>query len=101
MLTTQYGSVDHQALKLRHGFSLNDLYNRDGLIRLDAAFLDYLGVSDAALRTLLETARLAGGMFASKKEESALLIALAPHLEDFSALIWYRSAGAVPGCQPS
>ncbi len=85
MLTTQYGSVDHQALKLRHGFSLNDLYNRDGLIRLDAAFLDFLGVSDAALRTLLEAARLAGGMFASKKEESALLIALAPHLEDFLA----------------
>ena len=70
---------------LRHGFSLDDLYNRDGLIRLDAQFLDFIGVSDAALRASLEAARAAHGVFASKKEESALLIALAPHLEDFLA----------------
>ena len=85
MLTAQSDSVDHPNLKLRHGFSLNDLYNRDGLIRLDATFLDFLGVSDAALRAMLEAARLAGGAFANKKEESTLLIALAPHLEDFLA----------------
>jgi NADPH-dependent glutamate synthase beta subunit-like oxidoreductase/NAD(P)H-flavin reductase len=85
MPTTSTDSNGHQNLKLRHGFALHDLYNRDGLIRLDATFLDFLGVSDAALRALLEAARLADGVFASKKEESALLIALAPHLEDFLA----------------
>ena len=88
MPTTQYNALDHQTLKLRHGFSFNDLYTRDGLIRLDAAFLDFLGVSDAALRASLETSRLAGSVFASKKEESTLLIALAPHLEDFLALLF-------------
>jgi hypothetical protein len=56
MPTTSTDSNGHQNLKLRHGFALHDLYNRDGLIRLDAEFLGFLGVSDAALRALLEAA---------------------------------------------
>ena len=77
-------SNGHQSLNLRHGYALPDLYNRDSLIRLDATFLDFLSVSDAALRASLEAARLPSGVLA-KKAESALLIALSPHVEDFLA----------------
>ncbi len=87
MLTDQSDSAHHQNLSLGYGFSFSDLYERDGLIRLDAAFLDSLGASDAALCALLEAARLsATGL--SGKAQSELLIALAPHLEDFLASLF-------------
>ena len=69
-------------LNLRYGFSFRDLYNRDGLLRLDAAFLQFLGEVDAALRARLEAARGAPDALA-KKDESDLLLAVAPHLDDF------------------
>ncbi|KXS30993.1 MAG: Glutamate synthase [NADPH] small chain [Candidatus Gallionella acididurans] len=69
------------------GFSFKDLYERDGLIRLDAAFLDFLGQGDALLRAQLETARIPENAL-HDKEQSALLIALAPHLEDFLAKLF-------------
>jgi NADPH-dependent glutamate synthase beta subunit-like oxidoreductase/NAD(P)H-flavin reductase len=66
------------------GFSFDDLYDRDGLIRLDAAFLEFLGSADAALRAQFEAARISADPLAGK-QQSELLIALAPHLEDFLA----------------
>ena len=87
MLTAQYDSAQLRNLKLGYGFSFNDLYARDGLIRLDAAFLDFLGASDAALRALLEAARLSDTDL-SAKAQAELLIALAPHLEDFLARLF-------------
>ncbi|OGS93937.1 MAG: pyridine nucleotide-disulfide oxidoreductase [Gallionellales bacterium RIFCSPLOWO2_02_FULL_57_47] len=77
----------HQNLSLGYGFSFDDLYDRDGLIRLDAAFLDFLGESDAGLRAQLEAARLSDTDLSSKAQ-SELLIALAPHLEDFLARLF-------------
>ncbi|MFZ5524994.1 MAG: FAD-dependent oxidoreductase [Pseudomonadota bacterium] len=87
MLTAQYDFAHHRNLNLGYGFSFNDLYDRDGLIRLDAAFLDFLGESDAALRAQLEAARLAP-VALPVKSQSELLIALAPHLEDFLARLF-------------
>jgi NADPH-dependent glutamate synthase beta subunit-like oxidoreductase/NAD(P)H-flavin reductase len=87
MLTAQYNADHNQSLTMGFGFSFNDLYDRDGLIRLDAAFLDFLGEGDAALRALLEAARLSINT-PSGKEQSELLIALAPHLEDFLARLF-------------
>ncbi|HEY6280390.1 MAG TPA: FAD-dependent oxidoreductase [Burkholderiales bacterium] len=72
------------ALKLHHGLSFEDLYRRDGLLRLDAAFLNFLGEADAALRQRIEVGR-AHPTALAKKEESELLIALSPHLDDFVA----------------
>jgi NADPH-dependent glutamate synthase beta subunit-like oxidoreductase/NAD(P)H-flavin reductase len=86
--TLQYNADSHHALVMGFEFSYNDLYDRDGLVRLDAAFLDFLGASDAALRGLLEAARLSPNALESKKEESELLILLAPHLEDFLARLF-------------
>lgn len=87
MQTAQYNAAHHQGLAMGFGFSFNDLYDRDGLIRLDAAFLDFLGEGDAPLRALLVAARLPDNM-PSGKEQSELLIALAPHLEDFLAQLF-------------
>jgi hypothetical protein len=66
------------------GFSLSfaDLYDRDGLVRLDAAFVTFLHSSDPELHERLRTARADPERLAAK-EESSLLIELGPFLEDF------------------
>ncbi len=69
---------------LRAGFSFADLYTRDGLLRLDQAFIDGLAEEDAALHAQLLAARRAANPLEAKAE-SELLLALAPHLDDFIA----------------
>ncbi|HEV7822104.1 MAG TPA: hypothetical protein VGO84_13065, partial [Burkholderiales bacterium] len=71
-------------LKLPHGLSFPDLYARDGLLRLDAAFLAALATADEALCGQLRAAREQADVL-TNKQESELLIALAPHLDDFIA----------------
>ncbi len=70
------------ALALAHGLSLPDLYDRDGLARLDAAFIAWLEDENAGLHALLMGARSAPEALAAK-DESNLLIDLARPLEDF------------------
>jgi NADPH-dependent glutamate synthase beta subunit-like oxidoreductase/NAD(P)H-flavin reductase len=72
-------------MNLRFGIAFRDLYDRAGLARVDAEFLKYVGQADAALRQRLLGARTAP---ATGKSESDLLIALAPHLEDFIARLF-------------
>ncbi|MDP1841742.1 MAG: FAD-dependent oxidoreductase, partial [Reyranella sp.] len=60
----------------------NDLYDRDGLGRLDAAFAGWLQGVDAGLHARLMAARATPGALAAK-DESNLLIELARPLEDF------------------
>jgi NADPH-dependent glutamate synthase beta subunit-like oxidoreductase/NAD(P)H-flavin reductase len=69
-------------MNLRFGLSFRDLYERGGLLRLDGAFLSFL---DPALQKRLLEARSSPP---SGKAESDLLIALAPHLEDFLAQLF-------------
>jgi len=69
------------------GMSFDDLYDREGLMRVDAAFLDFIGESDATLSERLKAARLAPADLVGKSL-SELLIALAPHLEDFLARLF-------------
>ena len=64
-------------LELTHDLAFADLYASEGLARIDALFLEGLA---AELRQNLLAARAAP---LAGKEESALLIELAPHLEDF------------------
>jgi len=70
------------ALRLAFDLAFDDLYSRDGLIRLDRAFLAWVGEVDAGLCSRLDGARADPGALAAK-EESDLLIALSPLLEDF------------------
>ncbi|MBV9827877.1 MAG: FAD-dependent oxidoreductase [Alphaproteobacteria bacterium] len=69
-------------LALRHGLSLAELYDRDGLIRVDKAFVAGLAAGDVALHDRLMAARAAPDGL-DRKAESDLLVELAPHLEDF------------------
>jgi len=69
-------------MKLGFGIRFGDLYEREGLVRLDQAFLRFLHESDGALHERLLAARNAPQKLAAK-EESDLLIELAPHVEDF------------------
>ena len=70
------------APELKFGMSFLELYRRDGLLKLDQAFLEFLGSADPALRTRLDQARLSPNEIAPK-DESILLIDIAPWVEDF------------------
>jgi NADPH-dependent glutamate synthase beta subunit-like oxidoreductase/NAD(P)H-flavin reductase len=75
-------------LKLAFGLSFAELYRRDGLVRLDAAFLGHLGAVDASCAGSLQS-RLAAvrenPTALDSKSESALILEIAPHLDDFLA----------------
>src|ERR1700716_3407363 len=70
------------ALALKHGLTFPDLYDRDGLIRLDRAFVAHLASADTALHDRLMTGRAEPDAL-DRKAESDLLVDLAPYLEDF------------------
>src|SRR4051812_39763493 len=72
-------------MNLGFDFRFNDLYEREGLLRVDEAFLRFLGEADGTLRERLVAGR---SNPPAAKEESELLIALAPHVEDFIARLF-------------
>src|SRR5687767_7090047 len=67
-------------MKLGFDIRFSDLYQREGLMRVDDAFLAFVREADTALHDRLVAAR---STFPGKKEESDLLVALAPQVEDF------------------
>lgn len=75
------------ALDLDFGFRFEDLYDSEALRRLDGAFLDFIGAADGAVRDRLIAARTAPDALAPKAY-SALLVDLAPHLDDFIAQLF-------------
>src|SRR5262245_57289497 len=78
-------------MQLGFGIHFSDLYERAGLARVDAAFRDFLAGADTALAERLSSARANPPQ---AKEESDLLIALAPHVEDFLARLFGVEAEA-------
>jgi NADPH-dependent glutamate synthase beta subunit-like oxidoreductase/NAD(P)H-flavin reductase len=78
-------------MKLGFGIEFGDLYERAGLLRVDAAFRDFLAGADGKLAERLAAARAKPP---AGKEESDLLIALAPHVEDFLARLFGIEAEA-------
>ncbi|MEO8383937.1 MAG: pyridine nucleotide-disulfide oxidoreductase, partial [Betaproteobacteria bacterium] len=74
-------------LKLAHGIAFADLYSRDGLINIDAAFQRALRTADEELAERLISSRR-NPAAVSKKEESALIIELGPHLDRFIASLF-------------
>src|SRR6185437_15576495 len=71
-------------LVLRHGLAFEDLYARDGLVKLDAHFIAHLQAADVGLYNRLVTARRDPAAL-ERKAESDLLVELALHVEDFIA----------------
>jgi NADPH-dependent glutamate synthase beta subunit-like oxidoreductase/NAD(P)H-flavin reductase len=73
---------DGPRLSLRHGIAFEDLYRREGLARLDSAFLADLLEREPGLHARLEAARLDPAMLPTK-QASELIVEIAPYLEDF------------------
>ena len=74
-------------LRLEFDLRFEDLYRREGLLRLDAAFVDFLGQAEPALRERLEWLRGSPSPL-PPKQESEFLIAVAGHLDDFVARLF-------------
>src|SRR5664279_4326457 len=69
------------------GLTFHDLYSSAGLRRADDAFVAWLGHAEAALAARLAAARTEPDSL-TRLQESELLIALAPHLEDWLARLF-------------
>src|SRR5689334_14926562 len=69
-------------LELRFGLSFEDLYQQDGLARLDQTFLEQLHSANPSLGQRLVDARSNPSSLA-RKQQSDLIVELAPHVEDF------------------
>ena len=80
-------------LRLPFNLRFEDLYRRQGLLRVDAAFVDFLGQAEPALRVRLESLR-GGQSPLPPKQESEFLIAVAGHLDDFIAHLFGIEAEA-------
>ena len=78
-------------MSLNFGFEFAQLYTRDGLLALDALFLQKLALAEPALCEQLVKSRQAPELL-SAKQESTLLIAVGPHLEDFLAELFQIEA---------
>ena len=70
-------------LKLSYSLQFEDLYSKNGLAKVDAAFAEHLKSANVELFNKFVAAR--ANRPAEKKDESNLLIELAPSLEDFIA----------------
>jgi len=69
-------------LILSHALYFQDLYEREGLEHIDVLFINVLKTLDESLSDRLMVARKAPDML-EYKDEAALIVALAPYLEDF------------------
>src|SRR5690242_5515130 len=83
-------------LHLRFGLSFEDLYRQEGLARLDQTFLEQLHGSNPSLGQRLVDARTNPGSFQTspqtRKQQSDLIVELAPHVEDFIGELFGISA---------
>jgi NADPH-dependent glutamate synthase beta subunit-like oxidoreductase/NAD(P)H-flavin reductase len=73
---------DGAILKLPFGLTFEDLYRRDGLLKIDEIFLKQLQETSPSLHKQLLAARQTPPS-AHTKASSELIVALAPYLEDF------------------
>ena len=67
--------------------AFEDLYHRDGLVKLDAAFVAELKSADVELHNRFVAAR-ADRFALADKDYSQLLIDIAPHVEDFTGKLF-------------
>ena len=82
-MAASWGEVDAMTdLALADGFAFDDLYDADGLARLDARFIAWLADDDGALAKRLAAARAAPDAL-DAIALSQLLVDLAPTLERF------------------
>ena len=78
-------------LALRFGLSFEDLYQQEGLARLDEIFLEQLQSANPSLGQRLLDAR-ANPSSLARKQQSDLIVEVAPHVEDFIGELFGISA---------
>jgi NADPH-dependent glutamate synthase beta subunit-like oxidoreductase/NAD(P)H-flavin reductase len=78
-------------LDLKFGFSFEDLYRREGLVRVDAEFRRHLQAVNAPLLQRLVAVRENPSSL-DRKQQSDLIVELAPHVEDFIGELFGISA---------
>jgi NADPH-dependent glutamate synthase beta subunit-like oxidoreductase/NAD(P)H-flavin reductase len=78
-------------LSLSFGFTFEDLYDRDALVRVDAVFLAHLREAAPELHDRLLAAR-ANPAALAPKQSSELIIEVAPYLDDFVGALFGISA---------
>src|ERR671930_410123 len=76
-----------ESLSLAFGLRFEDLYRRDGLVRLDGCFVEFLKRRNADLHNRLMAGRAAPEGVAGK-DYSDLIVELAVELEDFIAALF-------------
>jgi NADPH-dependent glutamate synthase beta subunit-like oxidoreductase/NAD(P)H-flavin reductase len=76
-----------ESLSLAFGLRFDDLYRRDGLVRLDACFVEFLKGRNAGLHNRLMAGRATPEGLAGK-DYSDLIVELAVELEDFIAVLF-------------
>ena len=81
MVTKPVSPETFESPKLPSGLVFADLYRREGLLKIDASFMDELGRLAPELRARVEQARQTPT--ADVAGQSDLIIAIAPYLEDF------------------
>jgi NADPH-dependent glutamate synthase beta subunit-like oxidoreductase/NAD(P)H-flavin reductase len=74
-----------QQLNLQYNLSFSDLYDNNGLIKIDKYFCEFLEQEDVQLKDRLIFARTSPLM---PKEESILIIEIAPYIEKFIAYLF-------------
>ncbi len=74
-------------LELAFGLVFEDLYDTDGLGRVDGAFADHLKTADGGLHERLVAARAAPDQL-DAKATSQLIMDIGPHLEDFIGVLF-------------
>ncbi len=74
-------------LSLAFGLEFADLYERGGLVKLDSAFLGHMDQADGDLAQRLTAAR-ADPKSLDDKATAALMVDLAPHVDDFMAVLF-------------
>ena len=79
-------AIPAPSLKPGFGLTFADLYRRDGLLKLDQAFVEFLATASPDSAAKLAAARAATAPDA--RAESELLLELAPHLERFVAQLF-------------
>lgn len=84
---SQTDDIDRDGYEFAFGITLRDLYNLDGLKRLDKSFLNYLTQANQTLLERLRAGR-ANPDVLGISSESELLMGLAPYLEDFLGILF-------------
>src|SRR5262249_55447301 len=86
-----------KALQLSFGLTFRDLYDRDGLVKVDRAFVAFLGKADMTLSSRLAQARQ-NPAACDRAAHAAFALDLASHVENFIAEL-FDITGAVSQLQ--